>query len=96
MTIVEQPIARQQPIHLPIPSDSELAEPFLGDIVKWESITQQYLDGHIEDDVYKTYRLTNGVYGQRQGGRNQMVRIKVPYGSIQPSQLEMIGYLAEH
>ncbi len=96
MTIVERPTAPQQPIQLPIPCDSELAEPHLGDIKKWESITQQYLDGHIEDDVYKTYRLTNGVYGQRQGGRNQMVRIKVPYGSIRPEQLEMIGYLAEH
>ena len=96
MTIVEQPVAPQPPVRLPIPGDSELAEPLLGDIKKWESITQQYLDGHIEDDVYKTYRLTNGVYGQRQGGRNQMVRIKVPYGSIRPEQLEMVGYLAEH
>ncbi len=91
MTIVDRP-----PAHLrPIPSNTELAEPFLGDIVKWESITHQYLDGHIDEDVYKTYRLTNGIYGQRQGGRNQMVRVKVPHGSIRPEQLEMIGYLAE-
>ena len=92
MTIFYRPAARQRPI----PRDTALAEPFLGDIVKWESITQQYFDGDIEEDVYKTYRLTNGVYGQRQGGRNQMVRVKVPYGSIRPEQLEMIGYLVEH
>ncbi|WP_428114627.1 nitrite/sulfite reductase [Candidatus Poriferisodalis sp.] len=92
MTILDRPAAHQRPI----PCDTELAEPFLGDIVKWESITQQYFGGHIDEDVYKTYRLTNGVYGQRQGGRNQMVRMKVPYGSIRPEQLEMIGYLAEH
>ena len=92
MTIVDRPAARPRPI----PRDTDLAEPFLADIVKWESTTQQYLDGRIDPDVYKTYRLTNGVYGQRQGGHNQMVRIKVPYGSIQPEQLEMIGYLAEH
>ena len=38
MTIVDRPAARPRPI----PRDTDLAEPFLADIVKWESTTQQY------------------------------------------------------
>jgi sulfite reductase beta subunit-like hemoprotein len=39
--------------------------------------------------------LNNGIYGQRQGGHNQMVRVKVPYGSIQPDQLDMLAHIAD-
>jgi sulfite reductase beta subunit-like hemoprotein len=52
--------------------------------------------GEIDDDVFRVFRLNQGVYGQRQGGFNQMVRVKIPYGSIEPDQLEMFGYLAEN
>ena len=37
--------------------------------------------GDLDDDVFRVFRLNNGIYGQRQGGHNQMVRVKVPYGS---------------
>lgn len=84
-----------RPIRRPVPTDAEVPEPYRSDIAKFEDLTAQYLAGEIDEDVYKTYRLTNGIYGQRQGGRNQMVRIKVPYGSLTPEQLETIGYLAE-
>ena len=40
-------------------------------------------------------RLNNGIYGQRQGGTNQMVRIKLPAGTITPEQLDVIGELSE-
>ena len=41
------------------------------------------------------FRLNQGIYGQRQGGHNQMVRVKIPYGRVTPEQLEMLGYIAE-
>ena len=41
------------------------------------------------------FRLNNGIYGQRQGGHNQMLRVKVPYGSITPEQLDMFAHIAE-
>ena len=47
--------------------------------------------GDIDEDVFRVFRLNNGIYGQRQGGHNQMVRCKVPYGSVTPEQLEMLG-----
>src|SRR2546423_3181129 len=65
------------------------------ELVKFEEGVQQYLAGEIEEDVFRVFRLNQGIYGQRQGGHNQMVRVKVPHGSLVPEQLEMLGYLAD-
>jgi sulfite reductase (ferredoxin) len=72
------------------PLDPEIAE----ELDKFEEGVRQYLAGEIEEDVFRVFRLNQGIYGQRQGGHNQMVRIKVPHGSLQPEQLEMLGHLA--
>src|SRR6202022_343103 len=55
----------------------------------------KYLAGDLEEDVFRIFRLNNGIYGQRQQGHNQMVRIKVPYGSLAPEQLDMLGHVGE-
>ncbi|CAN5663313.1 nitrite/sulfite reductase [soil metagenome] len=65
------------------------------DIAKFDTMLGRYLAGDLDDDVFRVFRLNNGIYGQRQGGHNQMVRVKVPYGSLTPDQLEMMGHLAE-
>src|SRR5205809_2658871 len=65
------------------------------ELVKLEAGVRQYLAGEIEEDVFRVFRLNQGIYGQRQGGHNQMVRVKVPHGSLVPEQLEMLGYLAD-
>ena len=49
----------------------------------------------IAQDVFRVMRLNNGIYGQRQGGTNQMVRIKLPAGTITPEQLDMMGRISE-
>jgi sulfite reductase beta subunit-like hemoprotein len=67
----------------------------LADIEKFEQMLVRYLAGDLDEDVFRVFRLGNGIYGQRQGGQNQMVRVKVPYGSIAPEQLEMIGWLVD-
>src|SRR5262245_65150443 len=61
----------------------------------FERTVAEYLDGRVDEDVFRVFRLNHGVYGQRQGGRNQMLRVKVPYGRVTPEQLEMLGYIAE-
>ena len=38
-------------------------------------------------------RLNNGIYGQRQGGTNQMVRIKLPAGTITPEQFDAMAHI---
>jgi sulfite reductase beta subunit-like hemoprotein len=62
---------------------------------RFEDGVRQYLAGEIDDDAFRVFRLNQGIYGQRQGGHNQMLRVKVPYGRIEPDQLEMMAYVAE-
>jgi sulfite reductase (ferredoxin) len=78
-----------------ISTNRDLDAEQLRDIERFERAVAQYLAGEIDEDVFRVLRLNNGVYGQRQGGTNQMVRIKVPAGSITPEQLDMMGFLAE-
>jgi len=65
------------------------------DIEKFEVQLERYLSGDLEEDAFRVFRLNNGIYGQRQGGHNQMVRVKLPYGSVTPDQLDMLGHIAE-
>ena len=65
------------------------------DIEKFEVQLARYLSGDLEEDAFRVFRLNNGIYGQRQGGHNQMVRVKVPYGSVTPEQLDMCAHIAE-
>ena len=67
----------------------------LADIEKFERVLAKYLAGEIEEDVFRVFRLNNGVYGQRQGGHNQMLRVKIPYGKLTPEQLDMFGHLSD-
>ncbi|HLG01491.1 MAG TPA: nitrite/sulfite reductase [Acidimicrobiia bacterium] len=79
---------------------NELRERALDPVVEKEIATfarnaKRFLEGELDDDVFRVFRLNNGIYGQRQGGTSQMVRVKVPHGRLSPEQLEMLGYLGE-
>lgn len=50
--------------------------------------------GQIPEDLFRSFRLQHGIYGQRQPGV-QMVRIKIPGGGLNAAQLECIADLAE-
>lgn len=65
------------------------------DIAKFEDQLARYLAGDVAEDVFRLFRLGNGIYGQRQGGTNQMVRVKIPYGSMRAEQLECLASIAE-
>jgi len=65
------------------------------DIEKFETMLARNLAGEVDDEVFRVFRLNNGVYGQRQGGHNQMLRVKVPYGSLTPEQLDCFGHIAD-
>ena len=67
----------------------------LADADKFEAILAQYLAGDIEEDAFRIFRLNNGIYGQRQGGHNQMVRVKIPWGGLLPDQLELMAEVAD-
>jgi sulfite reductase beta subunit-like hemoprotein len=61
----------------------------------FEHTVGEYLDGRVDEDTFRVFRLNHGVYGQRQGGRNQMLRVKVPHGRVTPEQLDTFAYVAD-
>jgi len=65
------------------------------DIEKFERLLADHLAGRVDEDAFRVFRLNNGIYGQRQGGHNQMVRIKFPYGSVSAEQLEMLASISD-
>ncbi|HLU41633.1 MAG TPA: nitrite/sulfite reductase [Microthrixaceae bacterium] len=77
------------------PSGTPVDPGQIEDIRKFERMLGRYLSGDLEEDVFRVFRLANGVYGQRQGGHNQMVRVKAPYGAIGPDQLEAFAHIAD-
>ena len=78
-----------------VPPARDLADEQRRDIERFEVAIAQYLAGEISEDVFRVMRLNNGIYGQRQGGTNQMVRIKLPAGTITPEQLDLMGRLSD-
>jgi len=75
---------------MPSPSQEELR----AEIDRFDSAVRQFLQGEMHPDVFKRFRLKQGVYGQRQPDV-QMVRIKVPLGDLTSAQLRAISRLSE-
>jgi sulfite reductase (ferredoxin) len=73
------------------PLDPEIDD----ELTRFAEAVGRYVAGEIDEDVFRVFRLNQGIYGQRQGGHNQMVRVKVPHGRVQPEQLEMLGHIGE-
>jgi sulfite reductase beta subunit-like hemoprotein len=78
-----------------IPVERDLDAEQQRDIARFERAIAQYLAGEISDDVFRVMRLNNGIYGQRQGGTNQMIRIKLPAGTITPEQLDAMAQIGD-
>jgi len=75
--------------------DPELTSAMTADIEKFERMLTELDAGTIDPDVFRVFRLNNGIYGQRQGGTAQMVRVKIPWGGVTPEQLDLFGRLAD-
>jgi|GEM_PF-5967963 len=93
MAITDLPSTRSAGQPRPVPTVDDPA--IEHDIQRFEEMLTGYLAGDVEEDVFRVFRLTNGIYGQRQGEPNQMVRVKIPYGSLTPEQFEMLAYLVD-
>ena len=48
------------------------------DIIELADKIEQFKEGQIDEEKFRSLRLARGVYGQRQQGV-QMIRIKLPY-----------------
>ncbi|MEN9595398.1 MAG: hypothetical protein RLY23_1881, partial [Actinomycetota bacterium] len=71
--------------------DREVAE----EIDRFAANIEEYLAGDLDEDVFRVSRLNQGIYGQRQGGTNQMIRVKIPYGGVTPEQFEAFADIAD-
>ena len=64
------------------------------DIFELEAKIDAFQNGKTDEEKFRHFRLTRGVYGQRQAGV-QMVRIKLPYGGLSPKQLSKVADLSD-
>ena len=64
------------------------------DIDELRQNISSFKEGKMDEERFRLYRLTRGVYGQRQLGV-QMFRIKIPYGSITADQLVRIADVSD-
>ncbi|HEX6513373.1 MAG TPA: nitrite/sulfite reductase, partial [Chloroflexota bacterium] len=69
--------------------------PLETEIEEFEGKAKAFREGELAPGDFRAWRLTRGVYGQRQAD-NQMFRIKIPFGGLDADQLEAVGDLAEH
>jgi len=60
----------------------------------FQSEASKFLDGKMAEDEFIKFRLRQGVYGQRQPDV-QMIRVKLPFGGITPSQMESFAEVIE-
>jgi sulfite reductase beta subunit-like hemoprotein len=60
----------------------------------FDNEAEKFLDGQTEETEFIGFRLKQGVYGQRQADV-QMVRVKLPWGGINPEQMEMFAHVVE-
>ncbi|HSY61302.1 MAG TPA: hypothetical protein VK796_05465 [Cytophaga sp.] len=64
------------------------------DIVELSTKIKGFRDNTIDSEKFRSFRLTRGVYGQRQEGV-QMIRIKLPYGKVTADQIIRIADISD-
>src|ERR1700684_3304828 len=64
------------------------------DIELFRQQAQLNLGGQLTDDEFRPWRLRRGIYSQRQAGV-QMIRTKVPGGSLTAAQMEQLAAVAD-
>jgi sulfite reductase (NADPH) hemoprotein beta-component len=60
-------------------------------VAQFRDQTLRYLDGNLDEEVFKQLRLRNGLYVQRHA---PMLRVAVPYGVLNSIQLRMLAHIA--
>ncbi len=62
-------------------------------VAQFRDQTQRYLKGELSDAEFLPLRLQNGLYVQRLA---PMLRIAVPYGTFNSTQMRQLAYIARH
>ena len=64
------------------------------DIIELAQKIELFNNKNIDEEKFRSLRLSRGVYGQRQEGV-QMIRIKLPYGKVKSHQLRRIADVSD-
>ncbi|WP_457623623.1 sulfurtransferase TusA family protein [Persephonella sp.] len=67
---------------------------YLKDIQRFNELYDQFQKGEAFESDFKSFRLNNGIYGQRQQ-EFHMVRIKIPAGVLTPDQIREIANIGD-
>src|SRR3954453_21606516 len=60
----------------------------------FDTESQRFLAGDVEETDFIGFRLKQGVYGQRQAAV-QMIRVKLPFGGVTPDQMDAFADVIE-
>ncbi len=60
-------------------------------VAQFRDQTRRYLAGELTDDEFRPVRLQNGLYIQRHA---PMLRVAIPYGMLNATQLRMLAHIA--
>ena len=85
MTAVSEPVAI---------SPGVIPDEIAAEIDEFERRATAFRNLEEDEETFKPYRLSYGIYGQRQAGY-QMVRVKIPHGRLSGTQLEALAEFSE-
>ncbi|MEX2238128.1 MAG: nitrite/sulfite reductase [Dehalococcoidia bacterium] len=68
--------------------------PLLDEVIALEGRAKEFRAGEIDASAFRSLRLQQGVYGQRQPD-TQMIRVKLPAGAATAEQMEAFAIVAE-
>lgn len=81
-------------VDIPLPAPGRLGFARQTDVDLFVQRLEAFEKGEVSADDWRSFRLLNGVYGQRQDGV-MMIRAKLPGGFVTPAQLEALAVVAE-
>lgn len=67
----------------------------VSDIDEFVATLERFERGEINAEAWRKFRLVRGMYGQRQAEGGQMLRVKVPQGVLNATQLHALADVAE-
>jgi sulfite reductase (ferredoxin) len=76
------------------PTLTEVGRDIAAEIDNFEAEAGRYVRGELGEERFRSFRLAHGIYGQRQPGV-QMIRVKIPAGSVNGKQLSRMADIAE-
>src|SRR5437763_13004937 len=79
---------------LPVPAVGRLGFARHEDVDLIVQRLEAFERGELNPDEWRSFRLLNGVYGQRQDGV-MMIRAKLPGGIVTPAQLEALADIGD-